>query len=250
MHLSSAPVGIDEVRRDWTRLGTDDPLWAVCVAPGKRHGGWDEAEFLATGRAEVDSVVGWLERLGLGGHWGRVLDFGCGAGRLTQALSRYAGEVVGVDISPGMLAAARRLNTSPNCSFLLNDAPDLRRFEDGSFDLVYTALVLQHLPRPMIEAYLVEFLRVLRPGGVAVVHTPTRPRWTVRGTLWRLVPWPVLRVGQRFVLRYPAPMRMTRMRAARMRRLVGAHGGSVVAEAPDRSSTDDWVCTRYVVRRA
>ncbi len=242
-------MGIDELRRDWTRLGAEDPLWAVCVAPGKRGGGWDEAGFLATGRAEVDAVVGWLDRLGLGGRWGRVLDFGCGAGRLSQALARYADEVVGVDISPGMLDAARRLNARPNCRFVLNDAPDLRRFDDGSFDLVYTALVLQHLPRPLIETYLAEFLRVLRPGGMAVVHLSTSPRWTPRGVLWRFVPWPLLRLGQRLVLRYPAPMRMTRTPAARLRRLVAEHGGSVVAQTPDRVSTDDWLCTWYVLRR-
>jgi len=242
-------VGIEEVRRDWTRLGERDPLWAVCVAPGKRSGGWDEAEFLATGRAEVDAAVAWLDSLGLGRHWDRVLDFGCGAGRLTQALARHAGEVTGVDISPGMLAAAQRLNAPPNCRFVLNDAPDLRQFADGSVDLVYTALVLQHLPRPLVATYLGEFLRVLRPSGVAVVHVPTQPRWTVRGVLWRFVPWVVLRVAQRVVLRYPAPMRMTRVRAGWLRRTVAADGGQVVADNPDRVSTDDWLCTRYVIRR-
>jgi SAM-dependent methyltransferase len=240
---------MDELRRDWTRLGGEDPLWAVCVAPGKRHGGWGEAEFLATGRAEVDAAVEWLERLGSGPGWGRVLDFGCGAGRLSQALARHADAVVGVDISPGMLDTARRLNTAPNCEFVLNDGPDLRMFGDGSFDLVYTALVLQHLPRPMVETCLAEFLRVLRPGGVAVAQTPTSPRWTFRGALWRFAPWPLLRFGQRVALGYPAPMRMTAMPPARLRGLVTAHGGVVLAEEPDEASTRDWRCTRYVIRR-
>ena len=41
------------LQEHWRRLGADDPLWAVYVAPGTRHGGWDLEDFLETGRAEV-----------------------------------------------------------------------------------------------------------------------------------------------------------------------------------------------------
>ena len=244
-------MGLPEIRRAWTELGAADPLWAVLVAPGKRHGGWDEEQFLATGVAEIDRALGWLDRLGLATgaapRFGRVLDFGCGAGRLSQALAPHAGEVVGVDVSEPMLATARRLNTRPNCRFVLNDATDLAQFETGSFDLVYTSLVLQHLPRPLIEGYLAEFHRVLAPGGAAMLQLATTPRGTLRGLIWRFAPWPLIRVAQRRLLNYPAPMRMTPMPEQRVRALISAAGGTVLDSEPDLTASPDWTCTRYVV---
>lgn len=242
-------MSFEEVRRDWNRLGERDPLWAVYVAPDKRGGRWDVDQFLATGKSEVDDSMAWLERLGLGRRWKRVLDFGCGAGRLSQALAAHAGEVVGVDVAPSMLHAARDLDRSGGaCRFVLNEAPDLRQFADGEFDLVYSALVLQHLPRPVIEGYLAEFLRVLRPGGVAVLQCTTRPLWTMKGVVWRLAPGWLVRFGQRALLRYPAPMRMTALSPQRLRAVVTANGGAVVDTMTEDDPATHWRSTRYVLR--
>ncbi|WP_328421436.1 class I SAM-dependent methyltransferase [Micromonospora sp. NBC_00389] len=244
-------MNLNDVRRDWTKLGTEDPLWAVLVQPGKRGGRWDVEEFLATGRADVEETAGWLSELGLPTRWERALDFGCGAGRLSQGLAPHADEVVGVDIAPSMLETARRLDRSAgNIRFVLNDAPDLSQFPDGHFDLVYSALVLQHLPRPVIDRYLAEFLRVLRPGGIAVVGLPTEPARTAKGLIWQVVPFRLISWAQRRLLNYPAPMSMTAVPHADMVRLVAANGGDIVGQRPDLPYTEDWVCTRYAVRRA
>ncbi|MER7587883.1 class I SAM-dependent methyltransferase [Micromonospora sp. NPDC127501] len=242
---------LDDVRRDWTKLGAEDPLWAVLVEPGKRGGRWDVGEFLATGRADVEETSRQLRQLGMPTRWERVLDFGCGVGRLSQALAPHADEVVGVDIAPTMLEAARRLNRSAeNIRFVLNDAPDLSQFPDGHFDLVYSALVLQHLPRPAIDHYLAEFLRVLRPGGTAIVGFPTEPAHTARGIVWHLAPSRLISWAQCHLLNYPAPMKMTVVPHADMVRLMAAHGGDIVGQWRDLLYSDDWVCTRYAVRRA
>jgi SAM-dependent methyltransferase len=244
-------VNLNDVRRDWTKLGAEDPLWAVLVQPGKRGGRWDVDEFLATGRADVEETIGWLGQLGLPTRWERLLDFGCGAGRLSQGLSPYADEVVGVDIAPSMLETARRLDRSAgNIRFVLNDAPDLSQFPDGHFDLVYSALVLQHLPRPAIDRYLAEFLRVLRPGGTAVVGLPTEPARTAKGLIWQVAPFRLISWAQRRLLNYPAPMSMTAVPDADMARLVSTNGGRIVGQRPDLPYTEDWVCTRYAVRRS
>ncbi|MEU4336555.1 class I SAM-dependent methyltransferase [Micromonospora lupini] len=243
-------MNLNDVRRDWTKLGAEDPLWAVLVQPGKRGGRWDVDEFLATGRADVEETTDWLGQLGLPTRWERVLDFGCGAGRLSQGLAPQADEVVGVDIAPSMLETARQLDRSAgNIRFVLNDAPDLSQFPDGHFDLVYSALVLQHLPRPAIDSYLAEFLRVLRPGGIAVVGLPTEPARTAKGLIWQVVPFGLISWAQRRLLDYPAPMSMTAVPDADMARLVAAHGGQIVGQRPDLPYTEDWVCTRYAVRR-
>lgn len=241
-------VSFDEVRRDWVRLAEQDPLWAVYVAADKRGGRWDPAQFLETGRADVEAAVTWLSEVGAGPRWARVLDFGCGAGRLTQALAAHADEVVGVDVAPPMLEMARRLDPPPNCRFVLNEASDLSRFDSGAFDLVYSELVLQHLPARVIEGYLREFVRVLAPGGVALLQCTTRPLWTFKGVVWRLVPGPLVRLAQKVVLRYPAPMRMTRFPPAKVRRVVGSAGGSVLATATMDDAATHWRSTKYVIR--
>jgi SAM-dependent methyltransferase len=242
-------VRLDDVRRDWTTLGAEDPLWAVLVAPGKRGGNWSVEEFLSTGRADVEATRRWLDGLGMPTRWDRVLDFGCGVGRLSQALGQHANEVVGVDIAVPMLDKARELDRSGGvCRFVVNEAPDLRQFPDGRFDLVYTTLVLQHLPRPAIDRYVAEFLRVLRPGGIAVIGVATRPRWTPRGIIWRFAPFRLIAWAQRRLLGYPAPMRMTAVSAAHLATLVAAHGGEVVGRKRDPYPTD-WRCTRYLLRR-
>ncbi|MFG1869931.1 class I SAM-dependent methyltransferase [Micromonospora arborensis] len=244
-------MNLNDVRRDWTKLGTEDPLWAVLVQPGKRGGRWDVEEFLATGRTDVEETAGQLRRLGLPTRWERVLDFGCGAGRLSQALAPHADEVVGVDIAPPMLETARQLDQSAgNIRFVLNDAPDLSQFPDGHFDLVYSTLVLQHLPRPAIDGYLAEFLRVLRPGGIAVVGLPTELARTAKGLIWQVAPFRLISWAQRHLLKYPAPMTMTVVPHGDMVRLMDAHGGDIVGQWRDLPYSEDWICTRYAVRRA
>jgi SAM-dependent methyltransferase len=248
--LYCSSVSLNKVRRDWTRLGAEDPLWAVLVQPGKRGGRWDIDEFLATGCSDVAETVEWLNRLGLPTRWNRALDFGCGAGRLSQALAAHADQVVGVDIAPSMLDTARRLDRSGGkIEFVLNDAPDLSLFPDHHFDLVYSALVLQHLPRPAVDRYLAEFLRVLRPGGTAVVGLPTGPALTAKGLIWRFAPFGLISWAQRRLLGYPAPMRMTPVPDAEMDRLVTANGGQIVDRRPDLPYTEDWRCSRYALRR-
>ncbi|GAA4430233.1 class I SAM-dependent methyltransferase [Actinokineospora soli] len=243
-------MSFDEVRRDWTLLGERDPLWAVYVAPGTRGGRWDVEEFLALGRSDVAATRSWLAELGRPTSWTRALDFGCGAGRLSQALAEHADSVVGVDVSAPMLATARSLDRSGGrCDFVLNEAPDLRRFADGEFDLVYTALVLQHLPADVVEGYLAEFVRVLAPGGTAVLHCSTSPLWTVKGMIWRFAPARLIGLGQRLFLRYPAPMRMTAMPQRRVVDLIRAAGGSVEAiQSVDDRSTH-WRLSTYVITR-
>jgi ubiquinone/menaquinone biosynthesis C-methylase UbiE len=243
-------VSFDEVRRDWTRLGEHDPLWAVYVAADKRGGRWDREQFLATGRRDVAAAREWLSELGFGPRWSRVLDFGCGAGRLSQALAEHADEVVGVDVSPPMLAVARELDTAGRCRFVLNETADLARFADGEFDLVYSELVLQHLPAPVIDGYLAEFVRVLAPGGVALLQCTTRPLWTFKGAVWRLAPGGLVRLAQRRLLGYPAPMRMTAYPVARLRSAVAGAGGAVVATRTVDDRATHWRSTRYAITGA
>jgi SAM-dependent methyltransferase len=165
---------LDELQRHWDTFGRRDPLGAILTDPDRLGQRWDEAEFLKTGQEEIAAALDHARRLGVPRQRRRALDFGCGAGRLTQALASFVNEAVGVDIAPSMIARARALNRAgARCTFQANDRPDLSRFDSGSFDVIYTGRVLQHMAPRYAEAYLREFARVLAPGGYLSFDAPS-----------------------------------------------------------------------------
>ena len=114
------------------------------------------------------TVMGYLGEVGcLPDPDGAALDFGCGVGRLTQAMARRFAASVGVDISEEMIRKAETLNEYAHVSYLTSVAERLL-FGDESFAFVYSNIVLQHMPRRLAIGYLREFVRVLEPGGVLV----------------------------------------------------------------------------------
>jgi SAM-dependent methyltransferase len=176
---------LERQRKDWEELAQFNPEWAVLSAPEARFGGWDMDEFFRLGSEQIERAMEVAAELGLPKRAGSVLDFGCGVGRLSRELGRRFDRYVGVDISAGMVERARALNESENCTFVVNDRPDLSRFEDGEFDAVVSFIVLQHLPdRDLIRGYLAEFARVLSPGGLMAFQLPSELPLIYR-VLWR-----------------------------------------------------------------
>jgi SAM-dependent methyltransferase len=168
---------LDESRRFWDAHAERDPLWAVLSDPGKDKRTWDVRRFFQTGVNEVALILYELESHGIDVRPGRALDFGCGVGRITQALAPRFEQVVGVDVSPRMIETATALNRFPDrASYTANDAPHLGRFSDDTFDFIYTNLVLQHIVPDITVVYLREFLRILRPAGVLVFQLPSHKR--------------------------------------------------------------------------
>jgi SAM-dependent methyltransferase len=166
-------MDLEQLRAEWTRLGDTDPLWAVLSNPGKRGGLWEPAEFFDTGVNDVRVVLDTITAADVSFARGRALDFGCGVGRLTQALAREFDQVVGVDIAETMLEQARRFDQSGGrCEFVVNTTPDLAQFSTASFDFIYSHIVFQHMEPRYALAYMREFARLLRPGGVTVFQTP------------------------------------------------------------------------------
>jgi len=234
----------------WSKLAEDDPLWAICVSPAARHGGWDVEAFYATGVDEIEATLARAKRLGLRTSGQSALDFGCAAGRLTRPLATHFKHVTGVDIAPRMLDLARQDNpVADRCRFVLNNRPDLTLFGDAEFDLVYSSIVLQHLPPVLARAYLAEFARVLRPGGSLIVQLPTRPRGTPRGLVYRCLRTRLLGVVQQRVLGYPAPMQMHGIPERDMRSLLAGLGLEVRA-ADATAYSPDWHERRYFCRKA
>lgn len=241
-------MSLDQLQDDWTRLGKEDPLWAVYVAPGTRGGKWDVDAFFDLGRREVDAALAELDRLGLKPGRRRALDFGCGVGRLSQALAQHVDEVIGLDIAPSMLEKAAELDQSGGrVKFIHNEKPDLSIIETASVDIVYSSLVLQHMAPEFARGYLREFVRVLAPGGVAIFQVASRPTMSLKGLIFRLAPWPLLRWAQQKLLKYPAPMRMSQMTPDDVRGAIGGTPARLAASIDDETYGGHWHYTRYYV---
>jgi SAM-dependent methyltransferase len=171
-------MGFRTALRDWEYLAKKDALWAILSEPSKRKGRWEPDEFFARGEAEIARTFRFLEREKIVPvDFESAVDFGCGVGRLARALASRFAKVYGIDAAPTMIERGRELNAAlPNLELVLNQEPRLGRFADGSISFVYTTLVLQHITYPESLAYVRELLRILKPGGVAVIQTPTLDR--------------------------------------------------------------------------
>ncbi|HKL51507.1 MAG TPA: class I SAM-dependent methyltransferase [Wenzhouxiangellaceae bacterium] len=163
----------EKYRRQWERLGAHDPFWAVLADPAKKGGRWNKREFFQTGKNEIRQLIESLARMEMTPTFGTALDFGCGTGRLSAALAGSFDRVVAVDISRAMLARARAETAElGNIEFVHNAVDDLSMLEDASVDLIYSNIVLQHIPFDSQKNYVKEFARVLAPGGAAVFQAP------------------------------------------------------------------------------
>lgn len=167
---------INNSDKDWERFGKTDPYFAVLTAP-EFHGRLSEperAKFFASGETHIDTILSIIhERLDPSFAPARALDFGCGVGRLLLPLARRCRDVTGVDVSPSMLAEARR-----NCEAagakgvqLVQSDDDLSAVE-GQFDFVHTYIVLQHIPVERGEKFVRKLAAKLLPGGVGMFHVP------------------------------------------------------------------------------
>lgn len=241
------------LKRNWEAFGRDDPLWAVLTEPTRKGGQWDPDEFLATGEREIAALFDELEEVGISMARGRALDFGCGAGRLTQALAARFDQCDGVDIAASMVAAAERLNRhGDSVRYHVNASADLTLFAGETFDFALSYIVLQHMEPRYAKRYIAEFVRVLKLGAVAVFSLPTG-----RSTPAPPPPADATAAGE-LDLTHMAPspedphapvMEMYGIRPDEVESVVAAAGGRLERRIPDSSGGPGVEGYRYVVRR-
>lgn len=101
------------------------------------------------------------------GSFEAILDWGCGAGRLSRYLSLMSLSVTGIDIDADNVACCDR--TLPGARFVHIDLMPPTPFPDGAFDLVIGLSVLTHLDEPVQDAWLAELRRITRPGALLML---------------------------------------------------------------------------------
>ncbi len=248
-------MDLKEQRSNWDLFADQDPLFAVISWPEKKGRRWDEKEFFENGRREIRGVLRYVSGLPARPKRGRAMDFGCGVGRLTQALAASFERVTGVDVSPRMLDLARRFaGRRARCEFILNARPDLSLFGASTFDFVYSNITLQHMRRRLALAYVGEFIRVLKPGGIALFqvpsdHRPATPGSRIRWTLRRLLPGPFLasyRWFQRSIRGRPV-VEMHTIPKGEVVQAVEAAGGRILDIVADPNAGPEWPGYRYAV---
>lgn len=184
---------------DWEWYGRNDPYYGVVSWEDYRRDRLDEAAreaFFRGGEDHVERMTGQILRwVGDGFRPRRVLDFGCGVGRITIPLARRYPEVVGADISPSMLEHARthcRDMGIDNAVFV--ESGGLDRTPE-QFDLIHSYIVFQHIPVERGYEITRMLLGLLAPGGIGVLHYTYRQHATgpLRGkillALYRHVPF-------------------------------------------------------------
>ena len=157
---------LSQMERDWDARAREAPEHYIASA----YRQWRMDAFFQSGEINVDNyILADAEVL-----WGkklsqmRVLEIGCGAGRMTRALAASFGEVHAVDISAEMVALAKRnLSDLRNIFLYKNNGMDLSELPEQSFDFAFSFIVFQHIPiLGVIETYVREVHRCLKPGSV------------------------------------------------------------------------------------
>ena len=156
---------LEKMRQDWDRRARENARHFVDTSKTN----WSDQDFFASGEQAIreDILTDTINICqGKDPKSMRMLEIGCGAGRLTRALSAFFGEVHAVDVSGEMIGQARKaLADRPNVHLYQNNGCDLSVIPETGFDFAYSAIVFQHIPsREIIETYVREVARLLKPG--------------------------------------------------------------------------------------
>jgi SAM-dependent methyltransferase len=245
-------------QREWEEMAAVDPHFAILNHADKRNQGWmsKQEDFFSTGEKWVAACMERLSGLDWQPHQdGRVLDFGCGVGRLADALAARFERVVGVDLSPSMIVTAcgGRHWYSRRLTFRWHESLAPLAFKDGEFDCVICVLVLQHqADERSVERWLRELVRVLKPGGALVFQLPhanarRHGQWKLRGYRWLRA----LKVRPAFLIRHGVvPIGMLAVAEQRVQEIIREAGGQVLAiDAHDGAAGPDYPSSTYYVSR-
>ena len=249
---SAAVSDLDSTRSNWDQLGHEAPLWAILSNPDSKSGmyEWDTDTFFSTGESDIKKLMDEIEARSISIKRRNALDFGCGVGRLTRALSHHFDNVIGIDVAPSMINLAQEMNTeNGRCEFIANDRPDLQCVADNSIDLVYSVGTLQHIPPDVACCYIREFLRIVHPEGLVVFELLGGKDWTPYGVAYRLFPNQALNHVRRLRYRTSAVIELYGVPPCNVRGIVVSEGGELIDVDRDPSAIKGWINYVYYIKR-
>ena len=166
------------VQRVWERQGESEPYWSVLTLDRFRADSIHDtrANFYKSGVDSVTTFLKTLERNAINrASLTTCLEYGCGVGRVTTSLAQRFDKVVAYDISKSHLQIAERYMSElnqRNVTFChVGELDDLITFP--KVDAVYSLIVLQHNPPPLIRLIIRRLIQALNVGGVAFFQVPT-----------------------------------------------------------------------------
>ena len=166
------------IQRTWQHLGETEPHWSVLTSEEYLSGNVQLSmeKFYASGRHAVARVIKTLARNKIDHRkFQACLEYGCGLGRVTRWLASEFPRVLGYEISQPHLRRAKLYLDQERVSNVslhhLERLGDIRNLP--KVDLIYSILVLQHNPPPVIKLIIAQFMRSLNQGGVALFQVPT-----------------------------------------------------------------------------
>jgi len=260
-------MDIKTLQSKWDNLAKIDPLWAILADAEKKGNKWKVKEFFDTGVKEINSLMEYVDSLGITipKENTRALDFGCGVGRLTQAIANYFDQVYGVDIAPSMIELAETYNHQGNkCKYFLNNSSNLNQFKDNSFDFIYSNITLQHVSPRYSKIYLKEFLRLLSKNGVLIFQLPSEPNYHLltrdsKGLIYAFIQkLPTFVIDLYFTGRYyldqqrqnkKAAMDMYGIKQEKVMELLEANGAKVLDIQENSSAGKEWISFQYCVTK-
>jgi SAM-dependent methyltransferase len=163
----SLPEHLQKMQQEWDQRARKNARYYVDTS----RKNWSDDEFFASGdKAIAEDILTDPTNIYQGKDPAqmRVIEIGCGAGRLTRALAKVFGEVHAVDVSGEMVTQARTaVQDMPHAHVYQNNGCDLAVLPALEFDFAYSAIVFQHIAsREIIETYVREVHRLLRPGAL------------------------------------------------------------------------------------
>jgi SAM-dependent methyltransferase len=186
MYIEGLPAGVGadleplfaRVRDTWQLFGEFEPHWSVWSDDRFKAATYSDHsdEFDASGKVHLNLLQRTLERSAV--SWADLetcLELGCGVGRMTRWLARTFDRVVALDVSASHLEIARNVlarDGITNVELQRLTAPE-SFVSLPEADLVYSVVVLQHNPPPLIDLMVQGLLRALKPGGIACFQVPT-----------------------------------------------------------------------------
>lgn len=163
---------VDWNRRQWNDMhgwDSDGDEWSGMAAYcGQTYGAWK------------DALVRRFVEPGLGSD-SDALEIAPGFGRWTAVMAGRTGTLTLVDLSPRCIEVCQeRFGDLPGMRFVVNDGSTLPGVPDSSIDFIWSFDSFVHMELPVIDGYLAEMERVLRPGGRAVIHHAGKRNWSLR----------------------------------------------------------------------